>query len=287
MVNSASNTYRSLHLGTLNLWNWEFEQRERAAEVVNWINRSGIDVLCVQEATIADSFDTVAYLCEHTDLDLATPDSDADGPVNVAVLSRYPSTASSVVDLRVGPVTKDTRCAVVADIDVSGVVLPVCSAHLAWGGTRESVRLRQAQHLVELFDTRFGGADVDAPAIIAGDFNTPDTSDTLRYLFGRTSQQPGTFWTDAWDCAATGQGDGTTSDGSNRYVEQMAQMFRPGANGTLRAGMLPNRRIDFILSRGWRYGRAFSPSDTMVVRDPVVSDHYAVTTHLLLPPECA
>jgi endonuclease/exonuclease/phosphatase family metal-dependent hydrolase len=284
MTDSTSAGTAALHLATLNLWNWEFEREQRTEAAARWINDSAVDVLCVQEACVDGDWDTLARLCALTGLQVVTPYEDIEGPVNVAVISRLSAGNSSIVDLRVGPVTKETRCAVVADIDVAGVVLPVCSAHLAWGGTRESVRLRQARHLVEMFDTRFGGPDSDDPAIIAGDFNTPSTSETVRYLSGLTDHQPGTFWTDAWDARTPDQLDGTTSAGSNRYVETMASLFRPGANGTLRHGMMPDRRIDFILSRGWRYGRAFSPADTTVVREPLVSDHYAVSTHLLLPP---
>jgi hypothetical protein len=69
-----------------------------------------------------------------------------------------------------------------------------------------------------------------------------------------------------------------------RVHEDCRLVVVQGDCGALKMGMLPDRCIDFILSRGWRYGRAFSPSATEVVREPLMSDHYALVAHLLIPP---
>lgn len=273
----------TITLATLNVWNWDVDLDERMSRIGEWVRASSIDVLCVQEAAMATRGSLLDELSTATGLALTTPRSDESGFVPVGVLSNLPALEGEVLDLGVGTVTAETRCAALSRLHVGDGDLLVASVHLAWGGTRELVRLAQAKLLVSVIDERLGG-DSDAPAIIAGDFNTPEDAETLRYFTGRSAHEPGTFWTDAWDARVDRKDDGDTSAGDNLYVQEMARRFRPGDCGALMMGMLPDRRIDFILSRGWRYGRAFSPSATEVVREPLMSDHYALVTHLLIPP---
>jgi endonuclease/exonuclease/phosphatase family metal-dependent hydrolase len=277
-------TVNTLHFATLNLWNWDHQRDSRIERAAEWVRASGVEVLCVQEANVGDNVSVLSALSGRCDLRLATPEYHNGAPTPTAVLTSLPATNAAVIDLDLGPVTRETRLATIVDVETSAGPLVVCSVHLAWGGTAEPTRLAQVQHLVSHVNSRFGGRDTDHPAIIAGDFNTGPDSETYRYLTGNTVHAPSTYWTDAWSSRAADQHDGATSNAENPYVEAMAALHRPGPNGTLRRGMLPSRRIDFIFSRGWRYGRAFSPSDTTVVKNPTVSDHYALSTRLLLPP---
>ena len=109
----------------------------------------------------------------------------------------------------------------------------------------------------------------------------PD-SDSVRYLGGRTAFEPATLWTDAWDRALDPSDNGATSSGVNPYAIHTALNMRTGPDAVLDATLLPDRRIDYIFSRGWRHGRVFSPTSTRVVREPLMSDHYAVVTDLIL-----
>jgi endonuclease/exonuclease/phosphatase family metal-dependent hydrolase len=169
--------------------------------------------------------------------------------------------------------------AAVAWLDTIAGPLLVISAHLAWGGSNEHQRLSQAKHIVNWVDECLGPDDTDA-AIIAGDFNALPDSDTLRWLTGKSAVAPGTLWTDAWE-RNTG-GDGATSSSQNSYAIHTSLTYATERAAVLDATLLPDRRIDFILSRGWRNGRAFSPTGTHVVREPLMSDHYALVTDLLL-----
>ena len=109
------------------------------------------------------------------------------------------------------------------------------------------------------------------PTVVCGDFNAPPDSDELRVLTGRAQPPaPGFVFYDAWEVAGGG-GPGHTWSNANRWAA---------------AGLLPDRRIDYVLS-GWpRAGGVGHPVRCELVGTASAaaggppSDHYGVLADL-------
>ncbi|GAC1457463.1 MAG: hypothetical protein PVSMB10_15280 [Pseudarthrobacter sp.] len=172
----------------------------------------------------------------------------------------------------------------------TGQTLIVVSAHLAWGGNQEGTRLKQ----ITAIDGKVGALmdrykDRNPVAILAGDFNTMPGSDTNRYLSGQGAGTDGgyTFWTEAFAVAGNPE-EATTVDTGNHWAQQTARGV-----GIEFPEMLPDRRIDYVWTYGWAYGRPGCPvamqrsfTDTTRYGYPA-SDHYGLTVDFWTPPVLA
>lgn len=275
-----------LRIGTLNLWGDSHELLERLNRAASWVQAENVDVLAVQEVTpLGDDTTTATRLCELSGFHHATPMVTHDGQMSTcAVLTKQQHQAhSSELLVLPGETWQGAKMfAAVCHVDVGGANLPVASTHLAWGSLNEALRLEQARWLSAYFDTLLGVSETEAPAVLCGDTNAWPDSDSMRYLRGRTAIAPAALWTDAWDHPLDRSDNGATSSATNPYAVHTALTMRKGRDAVLDATLLPERRIDYIFSRGWRHGRVFSPTNTTVVRDPLMSDHFALVTDLLL-----
>jgi endonuclease/exonuclease/phosphatase family metal-dependent hydrolase len=268
----------TLRIATLNMWHSNHDIHERIEVASSWLNDAALDVICLQEVADIGNQGSAVLLAEQAGWHLATPVHHQGVRLQTAVLVRDSSHVRQPGEA-IALYNPAYPFAAAAWLETIAGPLLVVSVHLSWGGENEHMRLAEAKRIVAWIDGRLGADDIDA-AVMAGDFNAPPDSDTLRWLTGRAASTPGTYWTDAW-VRNTG-GDGSTSAASNPYARHTAYSYSRGSNPVLDAHLLPDRRIDFILSRGWRHGRPFSPLHTRVVREPLMSDHYAVVTELLL-----
>lgn len=191
----------------------------------------------------------------------------------------------------VGPGGSRRRASAIAVESTNGVPFVIMTAHLAWGSAAEPARVEEAYQIerwaVELSKatTAGHGWDRDPVVVLTGDLNTLPDSSTLRFLTGLEGYRGhGTLWVDAW--AVAGAGDGFTADPTNEWNAATAKIV-----GIAYPQMNPHRRIDFVLVRGWVYGRAGYPlAARLVGTDPVgptacqPSDHYGVRVELLDQP---
>ena len=133
--------------------------------------------------------------------------------------------------------------------------LVLATSHFAWGSDAEGIRLRQAEEVnhnaMKLVNDGKDPADI---IIFGGDLNSDEESKTVRYLHGFDLAEDGvssTYWTDAF---ASGRGSAedwaTTDQGGNEIGKATAKRF-----GIDYPEFLPQRRIDYLLSYGWRYGK--------------------------------
>lgn len=208
----------------------------------------------------------------------------ARGVNGVAVLSRLPCVGTAALDL---PDPDYAKRAIAAHLtSPSGRALLAVSAHLSWGGDREPARLRQAQLLdAWTADLTAGVTDTQTVTVLGGDFNATADSDTHRFLTGQhAADGAGAYWVDAW--CSSGAGDGHTSTPSNEWVAATAALV-----GITRPDLLPARRIDHVLVRGWMHGRPGCPLRSHIAGDVpcgpahvLPSDHYALVTDLWDPP---
>jgi endonuclease/exonuclease/phosphatase family metal-dependent hydrolase len=242
-----------------------------------------LDVLAVQEIVPHGDGTTATLICEMSGYHHATPLEAADGQTSTcAVLTKEGRLGGEVLILPGKGWEGAAMFAAVCDVLVAGVVIPVVSTHLAWGSLNEALRLEQTQWLTSYFDETLGASEREAPAVLCGDMNAWPDSDSMRYLRGRSVFSPATLWTDAWEHPLDQNDNGATSTGENPYARYTALTMREGRDAVLDTELLPDRRIDYIYSRGWRHGRMYSPTRTRVVREPLMSDHYAVVSDLII-----
>ena len=156
------------------------------------------------------------------------------------------------------------------------------SAHLAWGSRSEGSRLSQAQEIERLAaktEEEFGSELVQ---VLCGDLNALPSPATLRYITGLDPDKNGTStsWVDAW--ATRESAPGYTSSMDNPMMATIARRV-----GILEPSFLPNRRIDYILTRGFAYGRPGNPISVKLLDRPVDgkygSDHYGIVANLWDP----
>lgn len=161
------------------------------------------------------------------------------------------------------------------------------SAHLAWGGDKEGIRLaqmtvvdRSVRALMNLYRDRH------PVAILAGDFNTTPGGDTYRYLngHGRGADGEYTFWTEAFATVGKPE-EAITVAGENHWARATARIV-----GIEFPELLHDCRIDYVWAFDWAYGRAGCPvamqrsfTDTTRYGFPA-SDNYRLTVDFWTPP---
>lgn len=265
----------------------------RVLEAIEQLKVLDADVVLLQEAAIREGVDAPALIADALGMNVAVAVEEWNdnvssglkvGPAgSSAILTRL-----AVVDARrIRFKSKPAACFPVAHLSApSGRSVIVSSVHLSWGGDNEPARLGQAIDLDDFLGTyagRIASVVGHAPVVVlGGDFNCEDTSDTYRLLSGQSAVWGhGAYWVDAWH---VGEGPGATLQ-PNRSAWARETALR---NGIAHPERLLDRRIDFILVRGWAYGRPGCPLVTRVFGDENLtgvdaSDHWGLVTDLADP----
>jgi len=125
---------------------------------------------------------------------------------------------------------------------------------------------------------RFENLSPNKPVqILTGDFNAEPNSSTLRFLKGFEGfGTHGTLWCDAWEIS--GSGYGATSDPGGLPLAAVSAK----KVGIEDLSELPRRRIDFILSRGWVYGKPGFPETCELISGVGASDHHGIVSTIRL-----
>ena len=247
-------------------------RREQATDVLNTLDA---DAICLQELPGEEGRSDAHLIAERLRMNVAS-----EGSTGTYVLTRWPILRR--VDF---PFTfTDMGSATGALIEKEGQRFLIVSAHLAWGSGREAARLSQSMQMdriigehASLEPFRTGGNQV--VGVIGGDLNAEPTASSIRYLTGLGVENgSSTLWTDAW---CRGEGQGITSSAKNPLAARTAL----SSSGIELVGDIPERRIDYILVRGYAYGRTGAPVYTKLFGTPegdgsVVSDHYGLVSDL-------
>jgi endonuclease/exonuclease/phosphatase family metal-dependent hydrolase len=161
----------------------------------------------------------------------------------------------------------------------------VCSVHLPWGAHNEMRRLEHSLYLDSQITEIMQSLPADSLAILAGDFNTNTNSESLRFLKGETAfSNKSTFWVDVW--TEKGEGPGFTFDPSVNNPNLNETAYR---SGIISPEFMPPRRLDFLLLKGWVYGRAGSPLRAGLLgnkpnsNNDFASDHFGVMGEIWNP----
>lgn len=150
--------------------------------------------------------------------------------------------------------------------------LTVCSYHGAWGAFRQRERLDEAR----LLDVRLSRRAAKGPVLLCGDFNAMPGEPAIRLLSGLTEAP--TFWTEAQDTAVMlGMGGPYPTVLPGTSAEAAVTARSQGLDPRL----VPGRRIDYMFSYGWNYGRPGGWTGGVSVEDAGPSDHALLTAETL------
>lgn len=285
-MSPVSASDQSLRVVTWNILEADRDREERLSQVAAALEPKRPDVLCLQESWPGAASALASRLGMRV---AAAAFPDGSTHVQNAILTRHPADIempSESISLDGWDDQNYRRGAVAARIvSPSGRSWRITTAHLAWGSKSEGTRLGQVRQLDELAEA-VSGRHARMAQVLCGDFNTLPDSATLRYLTGLDPASDGssTQWVDAWKVTRPDE-LGITSDPENPHAAATAASV-----GILDVARLPKRRIDFMLVRGYAYGRPGSPLHTELVGTGadgagVPSDHYGILADLWDPPE--
>lgn len=269
----------SLSILTFNIDSHPLDRENRIDGVISLLAAHSPDIVFLQETMAHDnSSDASEYIANAASFTLASQ-----AGTGTAILSKLPILESFNISIK-GSISQPS--ATFAKVQVGKQQALTCSAHLSWGSGMEVERLNQAQEIDDVFARngalepfRKGGTGI--LGFFGGDLNSLPDSATLRWLQGLSVENNlSTHWTDSW---VRGIGPGITSDPNNPLVARTALS---GNLAIWPEAPLPSRRIDYILSRGYAYGRPGAPLKATVIdsspNGTFPSDHYALLSTFAL-----
>lgn len=260
---------------TLASWNLlnkgDYEEKYERAFTVRHVQEA--DVFCAQEVVDEEAFTHAARSAgfPHVKVGPLMP-SAKDEEQRVAVASKVP-----LLD----PKRAEAPYMVAAGVEVQGVRWHVLTAHLSHGAEKEAVRLRECEQLDSLART-LEAEHRGSVSLLAGDLNALPESRSQRFLRGLDLASNGeysTLWVDAYETCGRPAHEATTEHGANPLGKATARTVGVGI-----PELIPPRRIDYILTRGWAYGKNGCPVafNTFDVAGEPLSDHRGVAAKLLI-----
>lgn len=281
--------FKSLHIGQLNFLNNLNHFSSRLTTLSAELEEQNFDVVCFQEI-LEEAREDLEEVMERLGFV-----SSAYGPT---VENRHGSKNGNAIFTKIVPTWYDfiefqfddeipgTHTfipVVVAKMAIDGQLVFVLSAHLAWGGTSEQARLRQVTVLNEKAEA-IVSEHPDAIIVLTGDFNAVEESSTIRYLTGKQEnhESKSTYWVDAYQLHGH-EGNWATSNPQAFWGRNTAHSV-----GIKYPEMVPQRRIDYIFSYGWCYGKPGVPltfdvfGNSLTGDETELSDHYGLSSRILL-----
>lgn len=283
-----------VRISTLNLLHNPEHLDERVSFFCQNLSKSQPDILCLQEV-IFDSGETSVYLkniAAETGLEVVSSipqhESRTGRMSGTAILSSLEviSSGSFFLDnADPGATNQHASYAVLKHSEGNAVI--VITAHLHWGGINEYGRLTQlmainnkANEFAETY------SELNPVILLTGDFNALPDGDAIRYMTGKgiASGHKGAYWTDAWEALGNADNEFTMVP-DNHWARETAY----GCD-ILIPELMPKRRIDYIMSYGWSYGKHGSPLTFARDYDAVsplgypISDHAGLTADYWIRP---
>jgi endonuclease/exonuclease/phosphatase family metal-dependent hydrolase len=264
---------RGVRVATLNLWgrhgNWE----ERRQVLVDGLREIRPDVVAFQEAVVADGYDQVADLLGAGYHVVHHGDRMEDGS-GLSIASRWPlgkvREEASRVTPRVGP--SEVAVAEILAPDPLGRTLLFAHHNASWQLGFERERELQAVAAARFVEGLVGEREA-SHVVLAGDFNAPPDSASVRFWTGRQSLgDTSVCYRDAWESIHPGA-EGHTFSPRNPLVTGGEWALEPG------------RRIDYIMVRCGDYGLTLDVvSCERIFDEPVggvwATDHFGVVADL-------
>jgi endonuclease/exonuclease/phosphatase family metal-dependent hydrolase len=189
-----------------------------------------------------------------------------------AILSRFPIVGAQNCPLPVEP-DDETRALLYGALEAPCGRVPVFVTHLSWKLHQSDIRQQQVAFITQRIRELAPIGD-GFPPILMGDFNAEPESDEIRYLRGYNSRLGrSVYFADAFAVAGDGS-QGYTFARDNAYALRARE---------------PNRRLDYIFSRGPdRLLRGEPLSARVVLREAqngvYPTDHYGVFAEIQAEP---
>lgn len=279
----------TLNVLTLNMLHKEYMLEDRVQRIAQKIIDLNLDIVVLQEvpcdkhgvSTVLESLTaatglTVAAFNHH----FIHKNYDSGS----AILSRFPviEGGKTLAPDDEGAHHYDSAYAV---LDTPARPVIVFSIHSAWGGANEVYRERQVVFLdkqAQELETKY--SEREPFTILGGDMNAESENNCIRFLTGKGSlNTSGTLWVDSWKYLHPSDA-GYTVVPANKLATKTALEV-----GILRPELLPSRRIDYLMVRGWVYGKAGCPLTSRLelqeedVNGYTASDHFGILTTLWNP----
>lgn len=268
-------------MGQINILNAEKDLQARYQRLAAHVVREDLDLFTIQEVVEPDLLQRELLKAGYGYFafgEILQDESDSTNDV-VGVVSRH-----RILNHAVLAFAQKARAALHAELLLHDKKIHVFSAHLAWGSLSEGQRLRQAEE-IDGWAQRIAHEEPHGLIFLGGDLNADEGSRTVRFLQGLDLGTAGTstYWTDAYKVAGSPDIWATTDQGKGTLGPATAS----GA-GIVRPEFLPARRIDYLLSFGWVYGKAGGPVTYGRFGEPLeeggleLSDHYGIWADFLL-----
>lgn len=167
--------------------------------------------------------------------------------------------------------------AAIVELEYEGCQISLISTHFTWGFQNEASRVLQAEAISRYTEAK-KTQDPERIIILGGDLNASEHSATVQFLKGRglSPSLYSTYWVDAWELHGN-EGNWSTTDPRLFWNKKTALSV-----GSLNPDFTPERRIDYLFSYGWCYGKIGYPynfgrfGDTYTYDESEISDHYGI-----------
>lgn len=203
---------------------------------------------------------------------------DQQAPSSTGIFSRYPLLHPNEMNLTaLAGATKGAY----ATVEFNGNHIFVLSVHLLRGAENGHIRLKQAR-LIEEIAAKL--SNDSGHAIVGGTFNDIPDGDSVRYMKGRKTSKDmkSTFWVDATE------GTKLEDTPTTRY-HSMLGVEAAKKSGVRFPELLPERKIDYLFTRGWVYGNVGMSMDpqrfgvSQTKEGLTASDHFGVLADFWFP----
>lgn len=273
---------QKLRVASLNLSNNTAFYKERIKVVFLEAQKKTVDVLLLQEIaqtekeTIRNLALQAGYTHFHISPSVVVRQHGSMGS-STGIFSRYPLVNSDEINLTaMAGATKGAY----ATVEFNGHSILLFSVHLLRGAENGYIRLKQV-NLIEETATRLNDR---GRSILGGTFNDIPDGDSVRYLQGRKSshETKSAFWVDATE------GSDIENNPTTRYNSLLGREAADN-NGIQFPELIPERKVDYLLARGWVYGTVGMPMNPEVFGNSQskeglgVSDHYGVLADFWFP----
>lgn len=266
----------TLKIGQVNILN-KGNFREKYTDLIQTVQFKELDIICVQEVVETKLFEQIMSDngFPHIVFSDYMPDKYSVGNY-CAIISRTPLIRAPY------PYSVWSNHIVGATTTVHNYDFNIFTIHSAWGTNNEGNRLRQLENIENIANS----LETSNPAsisLLAGDLNADSDSRSVRFIKGKdlgSDNMLSTLWLDAYDLAGNDSNWITNDHGKNPLGIETAKRV-----GIVETDLLPPRRIDYILVRGWKYGRSGCPIDFGYIHHPenkIFTDHNMIYAELLL-----
>ena len=274
----------TIRIASLNLLNSDYNLETRINNLIAELETVNPDVLCLQEVmdertyhTLETIADTLGYKSSYHAIN--APQMHTGVLFGNAILIKTAHATSSILYENQLDIYNPAPI-ITTTFTHNKYNVHVINAHLAWGSNSSGLRTRQAEKISQHAATTRAN-DPKSIILFAGDLNAIENSGTVRYLQGLDETRTGetTLWIDAW-LANGNTNNQITSNPTTPLGVLTASKFGGGTDN------YPKRRIDYIFSYEYCYGRAGYPTTFQRFADndsKEISDHYGIYADILLP----